>query len=307
MFDVIPSARLEPALVSVRLSLSRAQHSSASQNEMHPNNSNNKYEVRNDGSIVKSLRLSPNLVDSFQQNVNWFNQQYERVFGIAEIREMQARVLDAESEFVEVTQKRKICQDKIEHYKDEIKGIRDKLEMTPRQSDNYLKLITKEHTLLREQMALDVQLTQFKEREQFLLDNLSKLLRQSHELERLRQERAKYWQIISIALSLAGSVVAIYAQRVRNQKSVINHLEVFDEKLAGLEKSVQILRNDMDRQHDYSVMQMNKINASLDEIAHGLASTRFETASGKKQARTGWIARIPGLSLLKSLFGYSLS
>uniref|UniRef100_A0A6G1SAG4 Coiled-coil domain-containing protein 51 n=1 Tax=Aceria tosichella TaxID=561515 RepID=A0A6G1SAG4_9ACAR len=312
---VLPPITTRPELILApfQLDLCRTRQSShSSTSQTSANNGNDK--LGGDGgtsssSSIKSLRLSPNIVDSFHQNVNWFNQQYERVFGIAEIREMQARVLDAESEFVEVTQKRKVCQDKIEHFKDEIKKIRDKLEMTPRQSDNYLKLITQEHNLLREQLALDVQLTQFKEREQFLLDNLSKLLRQSHELERLRQERAKYWQIISIALSLAGSLVAIIAQRVRNQKSVITHLVAFDERLLTLEESMNKLQTVVDRQHEVSLNTLNKINASLDELAIGLANRRADNSSSeKKQPQTGsWWPRIPGLSTLKSLFRYNLS
>jgi chromosome segregation ATPase len=262
-----------------------------------------------DNSNIKSLRLSPNLVDSVQQNFNWFNQQYEKVFGIAEIREMQSKVLDVEKEFVGVTQQRKVCQDKIEHFKDEIKKIRDKLEMTPRQSDNYLNLITQEHNLLREQLALEVQLKQFKEQEQFLLDNLSKLLRQSHELERLRQERSKYWQIISIALSLVGSLVAIVAQRVRNQKSVINQLVAFDEKLLGLEQSLATMKSDIDRRHEIYLTQMNKTNAYLDEIAHSLVRTKTDSShSDAKHPRVGgWLPGIPGLSYLKSWFGYALT
>lgn len=293
----VPRSTRRETLLVLQLGF-RHQHSPASSSQATSNNGSGP-------SDIKSLRLSPNLVDSFHQNVNWFNQQYEKVFGIAEIREMQARVLDAESEFVEVTQKRKVCQDKIEHFKDEIKKIRDKLELTPRQSDNYLKLITQEHNLLREQLALDVRLTQFKEREQLLLDNLSKLLRQSHELERLRQERAKYWQIISIALSLAGSLVAIIAQRVRNQKSVINHLVSFDERLLTLENSLQTLKSDIDRQHDISLSKMDRINASLDALATSLPSTRVAESSSEK--KSGWIPRIPGVSLLKSLFHYNFS
>lgn len=248
----------------------------------------------------KFLRLTPNLVDALRHNVNCFNQQYERVFGIAEIREMQSKVLKAESEFVEVTQRRKACQDKIEHFKDEIKGIRDKLEMTPRQSDNYLKLITQEHSLLREQLSLDVQLTQFKEREQILLENLSKLLRQSHELERLRQERAKYWQIISITLSLAGSLVALIAQRVRSQKSVMNQLATFDVKLQEIDESIKRMHKEAELQYELNRMKMDNINSSLDEIATG-----FISKNNTRPQSNDWFSWLPGLASLKSwTFGH---
>lgn len=245
--------------------------------------------------------LPANLVNSLHQNVNWFNEQYDKVFGIAEVRDIQNRVLKAESEFVSITQKRKSCQDKIERLKEDIKGIRDKLEITPRQSDNYLRLITQEHKLLREQLALDAQLSQFRESEQLSLDNLSKLLRQSHELERLRQERAKYWQIISISLSLVGSLVALIAQRVRSQKTIMNQLTLFDTKLLEMENSIHVIKEESQHYFKTSISRIDRLQSSLEDISQqlGKKSTRKGDKKPHEQKdRTwfSWLSWIPGLA-----------
>lgn len=250
---------------------------------------------------------TPNLVSTLQNNMDWLNQRYERVFGIQEIRDMQSKVLEAERNFVEVTNRRKSCQDKIESLKSEIKSIRDKLDITPRQSDNYLRLITEEHKLLREQLAMDVQLDQLKENEQYALDIMSKLLRQSHELERIRHERSKYWQIISISLSLAGSLVALIAQRARSQKTVLSRLTSIEEKLVGLEDSLTSQKLDF----ELIAGRMEQLDDRLERMAVILdrrvgAEAKRETRFGQKaQTWSSWLSSlIPGRSVFKSLSGY---
>lgn len=168
-------------------------------------------------------------IDQVQERITWLNQRYESIVGISDIRQMQNQVLNAEAEFLETTAMRKECQDKIDSLKTRIKELWDKLESTPRSSENYIDLRTSEHKLMREQMLLDVQLKQLKDKEQSSFDSLSRLLRRSHELERLQQERSKSLQIISVGLTLAGSLVALVAQRSRNQTSQMKKFDAANE------------------------------------------------------------------------------
>lgn len=243
-----------------------------------------------------------NLIDSLNQNLNWINRQYENAFGIAEIRRMQKKVLDAESGFVEITTQRKSIQDKIDALKDNIKSLRDKLESTPRQSDSYLDLITQEHRLLREQLTLEVQLSQLKEREQLYLDNLSKLLRQSHELERLRQERSKYWQIISVSLSLVGSFIALMAQRARSQKFIERELEsqraTFTNHLRDMNESV----HNMTLNFDKVISRVDKIESNTNFL---VSKSKGEVVVSQQQrSARGWFTWIPGISYLTYVITY---
>lgn len=250
-----------------------------------------------------------NLIDSLNQNLNWINRQYENAFGIAEIRKMQEKVLDAESGFVEITAQRKSIQDQIDALKDNVKSLRDKLESTPRQSDSYLDLITQEHRLLREQLTLEVQLSQLKEREQMSLDNLSKLLRQSHELERLRQERSKYWQIISVSLSLVGSFIALMAQRARSQKFIEKELEgqraIFTDHFRDMNESVHSLAINLDK----LVSRVDKIESNTEFLVSNskveeAGSSRGVVMSSHQRSARGWFWWIPGLSYMTRVTRY---
>lgn len=252
-------------------------------------------------------KFPTHLTDTLRQNVDWFNGQYERVFGIDKIRQMQNRVLEAESEFVNITQERKLCQEKIENYKEEIKNIRDKLDITPRQSDNYLKLITEEHKLLREQLSHDAKLRQLKDREQWSLDNMSKLLRQSHELELLRQERAKYWQIISLGLSVAGGIVALFAQKVRNQNTTLRELDLMKQSIQAIKEANELSFGEL-------ASQLNVIRSLTSYIADGLhvqQNTVMNSSSkslyGQQtpvsgQSWTSWLSWVSGYGYIKSKF-----
>lgn len=249
-------------------------------------------------------KTQQNLIHSIHQNLNWINKQYENAFGIAEIRKMQERVLNAESGFVDITIQRKLVQDKIDAIKDTAKNLRDKLDSTPRQNESYLDLITQEHKLLREQLTLEVQLSQLKQKEQLSLDNLSKLLRQSHELERLRQERSKYWQIISVSLSLVGSFIALIAQRARSQKFIERELEsqkaIFTSHLIGLNDSVQTLATNIDG----LISRVDRIESNTQFLVSSKGDSRSLSGFEKVRRKQSWYAHIPGYSYLLSLARY---
>lgn len=273
---------------------SLCHHNSHQTREQHQQSSGNQLRLNDNV-------LSTKLVNTLNQNVSWFNQNYDRIFGIAEIRDIQNRVLEAESVFVDITQKRKSCQEKIENLKETIKNIRDKLEITPRQSDNYLRLITEEHKLLREQLGIDLELSQYKEREQLSLDNLSKLLRQSHELERLRQERSKYWQIISISLSLAASLVALFAQKARNQRSVTNRLDLIDHRLSDLAQTKEMLENNLVSRIDSLQTSLDHLGRSIDQLTLiDKIDKHEEEVNRKKCSGSSWMSWIPGLTTVWS-------
>lgn len=247
--------------------------------------------------------LQDNIKEAFQKRFNWTNQQYERVFGIAEIRDMQNKVLEAEHEFVKISEMRKSSQDQIDHLKDSVKNLREKLESTPRSSENYIELIKIEHKLLKQQLALDEQFAHLKEKEQLSFDGLSKLLRQSHELERLRQERSKYWQIISVALSLVASLVALMAQRARNQNSTMKQLSSFETKFIELNHCLENSYKESDKKLDYIYSSIAHIDTRLSRIEDEVKTVRKGIKTNNEGvSRRSWSYYIPGLATLSSWF-----
>lgn len=235
--------------------------------------------------------LQENLVQAFYQNVGWLNEKYEHFFGISQIRQIQEKVLEAESDFVVITQNRKQCQEQIDKLKESVEKLRDKLETTSRSSDRYLQLITEEHEVLKEQNKLKTQLNQLKEREQFTFDRLSKLLRQSHETERLRQEKSKYWNLISVSFSVSGTIITLLAYKVKNQNA--NEKEkskvTVEEKLEHVESVLVELKSDM---------------KSLYLLVRQIDESNQVTTSIKKNQPSSWTSYIPSLSSLTSWFGY---
>lgn len=238
-------------------------------------------------------KLQPEyLLDAVQQNISWINRKYERLTGIDEIRKIQEKVLEADQKFREVTEKRQLCQDQIDIHILSLRSIMDKLESTPRESDRYIDLRTAEHNLQKELEELKFQLKQLKQKEQSSLDSFSILLRQNHELERLRQERSKYWQIISVTISLIGGILALFTQKYYNTKYTT----------AAVLHKLELLETQVDDRFEKSDHQ---INAKLDVIITRQKLQQVEKIQ-KPSNNTGWISYIPGLTTVTSWLGYTL-
>lgn len=213
---------------------------------------------------------------------------------------MQDKVLEAERSLVQTTERRKWCHDQIDGLQDPIKSVRDKIQSTDRTDDNYPKLTRKEHELLKEQKTLESQLQDLKYKEQLALDELSRLLRQSHELERLRQERAKYWQIISITLSLVGSLIALMAQRVRNQNTVMK-------ELVGTRELVLSTQEEQTSQISILCNEILNLKSEIADLKRELV--KLGNVRGNRESKAinpqnqGWSAYFPGLGYVMSWFG----
>lgn len=242
--------------------------------------------------------------DVISKNINLLNKYYERFFGIAEVRQIQAKVLETESKFVDITRKRKSCQDKIDEHKQNVKELREKLDNLPRSSDNYLNLITIEHKLLRDQLSLEAELSQLKEKEQLALDSFSALLRQSHEIERLRQDRSKYWQIITAAITTVGYTVALITQKSRSQKSLTKNLEALRTELSNEKQIIGQKLDDITKGQLTSDSKVDKIQTDIRKVFDKLDSrTQIKIGAVSEQKTTSsWTNYIPGFTTFVSWF-----
>lgn len=253
-----------------------------------------------------ALNQSPSnnkIIGLVQNRVEELNQYYERVTGIADIREIQNKVIGAEQEFVEISQQRKSCQDQIDTLKNSVRSLKDKLDTTSPTSDSYLELRKYEYDLSRELLALDAQLARLKEREQLSFDGLSKLLRQNHEQERLRQERAKHWQVISIALSAVVSLVALIAQRIRSQTLVVKRLDSVEaslQEVMHLKETVDNLTTTLDRIR----LTSETLLKAVIKIQSSMESQVNDHRSKKTSDNRGWSSYVPGITLISALFRY---
>lgn len=189
-----------------------------------------------------------NIALFLQEKVKWANDHYEKLVGLSDTRQIQNEVLKAERMFLETRKEKRVSQDKVDLLKDQIKDLWDKLESTPRSSDRYIELRTKEHNLVREQALLDTNLKRLKDKEQATLDDLSSLLRRSHEQERLRQDRSK----MITFLSLAMNVVIIFITRFYTKEGSIegikesiieNVSKPLTRSFEGLSQNISVITN----------------------------------------------------------------
>ena len=95
----------------------------------------------------------------------------------------------------------------------QLKQISMDLDKVQRGDERYLKLLTQEHTIIKEETVLATQLENFEEEEKLLFSELSSAVRESHEKERARSDRTKYWSIIGSAI---GAMIGILGTSINN-------------------------------------------------------------------------------------------
>ncbi|VDI43232.1 Hypothetical predicted protein [Mytilus galloprovincialis] len=139
--------------------------------------------------------------------------KYEDFVGLTEVREAQAQVLQAESKFEEVQEKRRNTNKDLTVINSKLKNVAVELEKTNRGTDRYLELVTKENAIIKEEneIAEEVRLLEEQVRANFAI--LSSALRDSHEKERAQGERTKYWSIIG---SIIGAAIGITGTTINN-------------------------------------------------------------------------------------------
>lgn len=94
-----------------------------------------------------------------------------------------------------------------------MKAIHSELDKTSRGEDRYLTLLTQEHEKIKEEKALLTVLDEVEGAERYHFSLLSNAVRESHERERARAEKTKYWSIIG---SVAGAIIGIVGTSLNN-------------------------------------------------------------------------------------------
>ena len=105
--------------------------------------------------------------------------------------------MQAESDLLNTQKERRENQAKMEDIQRQLQQIAMKLEKVKRGDERYLSIITEEHDIIQEQRQTAAQLKNYEERERLLFAELSSAVRESHEKERARNDRTKYWSIIA--------------------------------------------------------------------------------------------------------------
>lgn len=243
-----------------------------------------------------SLPSPKSLISLVNDRFEWLNNHYDRITGVSELKQIHVRIIEAENKYKHATKKRKSCQDHIDDLSEKVQAVRDKLDTTNRSSDSYLRLITSEHQLLKERTTLEMELAHLKEEEQSSFDNMSEYLRHNFTLERLRQERARYMNIITLCLSVVGSMVALISQKRRDQKRLDSIFVLYNEKLETISHQLNEICLDNNGKLESISLQLNEISKRAD---------RKDVVQPRPQpSSSGWFSYIPGLTYLTPLYSY---
>ncbi|XP_045055837.1 mitochondrial potassium channel isoform X3 [Desmodus rotundus] len=175
------------------------------------------------GLFQRLSALGRELGRSLQQRASstvktWW-ERYEEFVGLSEVREAQGNVTEAEKAFMVARGLVREAREDLEVQQAKLKEVRDRLDRTSREDNQYLELATLEHRMLQEEKRIRAAYLRAEdsEREQFSL--FSAAVRESHEKERARAERTKNWSLIGSVLgALIGVAGSTYVNRVRLQE-----------------------------------------------------------------------------------------
>ena len=120
--------------------------------------------------------------------------------------------------------KRRALQQQIMQVHMKLKELHAALDKVQRGDERYLTLLTEEYEVLRQEKQINAAMTDAEQAERENFGALSSAVRESHERERARAERTKYWSIIGSAIGatigIIGTTVNNY-RRTRELKSLV--------------------------------------------------------------------------------------
>ena len=128
----------------------------------------------------------------------------DNFFGVTEVKTAQETVRKAEEGFLLARQQTQDAKLNLDERQQSLKEMRKKLDRCQRDDEHYLQYVTEEHQLLMDEKKFKRLYEQLEEAERVNFSNYSAAVRVSHEKERARAERTKYWSLIG---SVSGTVI----------------------------------------------------------------------------------------------------
>jgi hypothetical protein len=123
--------------------------------------------------------------------------------------------VQAEHSFQQAQTKRRELQHQVTILHSKLKELHSALDKVQRGEERYLALLTEEYDVLREEKRLVTALSESERCERDRFTALSSAVRESHERERGRAERTKYWSIFG---SVIGATIGIVGSSINNYR-----------------------------------------------------------------------------------------
>lgn len=139
---------------------------------------------------------------------------YEEFIGVKTVRQAQEEVMKWEKKLSEAQLVRREKQAEINNIQSRLKEIHFDLDRTSRGEDKYLQLLTEEHQIIKKERELLNSFEGLETAEREAFHQLSMRVRSSHERERERAEKTKWW---GVSASLLGALLGIAGTSIGNE------------------------------------------------------------------------------------------
>ena len=153
---------------------------------------------------------------------------------------------------------RRALQQQIMQLHSKLKELHAALDKVQRGEERYLTLLTEEYEVLREEKRINAALTDAEQSERDTFATLSSSVRESHERERARAERTKYWSIIGSAI---GATIGIIGTTVNNYRRTRELKSLVRDSASGgaeLNRTVsELIRETQQQQESIKTMMSN--------------------------------------------------
>ena len=121
-----------------------------------------------------------------------------------------------------------------------LREIATELEKLQRGDDRYLALLTQEHSVIGDETKILREINEIEESEKTYFASLSSAVRESHEKERSRAERTKYW---SVTASVIGAVLGIFGTSINNYLRMRELKTMVREQAAEGQSTKELIQN----------------------------------------------------------------
>ncbi len=150
-----------------------------------------------------------------------------------------------------------------------LRALGAELEKVHRGDERYLTLLTQEHNIIKEEKQLNDEISFAEEEERVKFSALSSAVRESHEKERARTERTKYWSIIG---SIIGAIIGILGTSINNYLRMREIRGIVSESAEGgveLRGLVTQLSSTMSNQHNQMSAFIGDLKGIVGNISGG--------------------------------------
>ncbi|KAL3077521.1 hypothetical protein niasHS_012227 [Heterodera schachtii] len=240
-------------------------------------------------SVVQSQESPPSLLTDSKPFKKVFNsavQYYEECIGLVEVHKARDEVNRCENNLYLAQQARREKQGEIKSLQNRLKDIHSELDRTQRGEDRYLHLLTEEHAAIKSERELLSSFEHLEANERDAFNLLSNKVRVSHERERERDERTKYW---SLTGSLLGAFLGIFGTTIANElrmKHIREMIPSGQQIQPLLKEMTQIAREGQQNVSDFMDDLKNSLGVDSPKLSDLSAEKKTERSEGTEMGKS---------------------